>query len=532
MTWRLLSDSGEGNSFLPVSLGGVARANDSLTLGYGDEFPPFLKSNGSPGAPPSNSLFYRLDQGVLYRYDSLSTWTGLAPGGSMVLYPSTSDGSRDDWPRIQAALSAATNGSTIVLKPGIYNTRSAPLTLTGKNGVRIIGEGLPTIKYRSAFASNPTAQTDRAGIYALTCADLIIEGIGWEGDQEPDIDLNIGPAVYMRECARPTLRGLRLTYGAGLFQQDPTATDKGLLVTGCYSYGHRYICVPGSYSVIENSQWELPADASYDRIGDLGSSHAIYLFAGRHYVTVDNCEFTNIRTTGVKASGTSAPISNLHVTNCRFIECGNGVLFGADGALDAVHSDFLVENSVFTDCANKAAGWNGGTPIAIISSIGSVVRGNKITYSRAAVTAASAFGIDCGIGARVTEDPIIEGNQIIARAPGVSPGDVINRGINLANCARPRVERNWIDSCGAAAIFVTTPACTEVEVSDNHFRNVVTTVQATSAAGIEVSRCRFIRGADSSGGAQLRFTSCTGIESVDNEEFDSTGFTPLVESIV
>lgn len=446
--------------------------------------------------------------------------------------PISSDGSGDDWPQLQAALQ--TPGEVVVLKPGIYNARYAPLTMNGIGGVRLVGEGYPVIRSRSAFEGTAGLPQARAGLYAENCPDLTIEGVAWEGDTEPNLALHVGPAVYLRGCTHATLRDLRQINGAALFQQDPLATDRGLLVTRCKSYGARRACIPGPHSRIEQSSWELPTDVSYDRLGDFGSSHAIYLYAGRDYVTVDACEFVNIRTTSVKASGTALPIKRTQVTNSRFLDCGGGVLVGADGATDADHTDALIENNFFADCANRGTGWFTGAAISVLGSMGTVVRGNKLTYSRASVTPAACKGIEAtryytgSVGGRLCEDVLIADNEIIARVTGVNPGSVLTHGIYLYEAARPRVERNRIQA--AAGVGLTVGAGSSlVRVRDLSLVNVVSAVQVYTTSSVEVKGTRLVRGPYTSTNPQIRFTACTGIESRDNDELVAGGRLPLVE---
>lgn len=534
MSWRLLTDGGEGTGLYQTLSGGVDRANDAWSFGYGDEFPGLLNAQFAPGRPNTNALFYRTDLGVAYRYDTIgAAWTGL--DSTNEVHPASSDASRSDTATLQAQLTAAPNGSTIIVKPGNYNTRSAPLTITGKSGLRIIGQGLPNIRYSSAYASSPGSQTGRAGLYAVGCTDLTIEGIRWEGDQEPNITLNIGPAIYLNTSVRTTIKACQLLYGSHLFQQDATATDTGLYVTGCYSYGHRNGCNPSPYARIQDSTWELPTTSGWDRVGDLGSSHGIYLFAGRDNVTVDNCTFLNVRTYGVKMSGTVSPILNPHIVNCRFYDCGGGVLFGADGATDADHADALIEGNYFYNCANKGAGWFTDSAITVFGSYGATVRGNNLIYTRAAVTPSATKGIQAQryytgpTGGRTCEDVVIEDNELTYRGSGVTPGNIMTHGIYLFEAIRPIVRTNRIYGCGASAVTLST-GCTLALVHDQYFKNTVTAVQATTVDGVEVQGSRMVRGANTSGGAQIIFTACNGIETADNEECTTAGNVPMVIS--
>lgn len=451
------------------------------------------------------------------------------------LYPISQDGTGDDWPQIKAAIQASA-GSTVVVMPGTYNVRSAPLSFTGIHGLRVVGEGQPKIRYRSAHATPGQPTIDRAAVYAVDCQDLTFDGIQWEGDNEPDLTLNVGPVFYLRGCTRPILANQRLTFGGSLFQQDPTITDRGLLVTNCHSYSHRQPCIPGPYSRIEKSSWELPFDPSWDRFGSMGSSHGIYLFAGRDHVTVEDCAFTGIRTHALKASGTVSPITHLRARGNRFIECGGGVLFGADGASDANHSDALIEDNLFIDCANRAAGWFMGAAITVLGAMGSTVRGNKLVYSRTSVTPAACKGIEAqryytgSAGGRLCEDIVIADNEILARVSGVNPGNILTHGIYLYEVARARVERNHVQASAGVGVTVA-QGCTLAKVTDLRVTNVVSAVQVFSAAGVEVKSTRIVRGPYTSTNPQIRFAGCSGIESGDNSEMGTAGMVPAQELV-
>jgi hypothetical protein len=401
--------------------------------------------------------------------------------------------------------------------------------------LRIVGEGLPTIRYRSTLDAGQVA-LDRAGIYATDCEDLTIEGLRWEGDNNHDLAINQGVAVYLRGCKKATLRRLHLKYGAALFQQDPLDTDRGLLVADCHSYGHRMPCIPGPYSRVEHCSWELPADPDWDRVGTTGSSHAIYLYAGRDHVTVDGCSFLRLRTHGVKASGSALPITHMVVEACRFEDCGGGVLFGSDRSTDPEHTDALISSNLFVDCANRGAGWFEGATISVYGSKSVRVVGNKLLYSRAAVTPAACKGIEAiryyygSVGGRLNEDLLIAENEIIARAPGITPGSILTHGIYMYETARARVERNLIDSAAGVGITLN-PGCSLARVRANRLQGTVSAVQAFSAQGVEVSGTRLVRGAYTSTNPQIRYYTCTGVDSSDNFDLTTTGHVPMTEQV-
>lgn len=169
--------------------------------------------------------------------------------------------------------------------------------------------------------------------------------------------------------------------------------------------------------------WQID---SRDSIPNIGSTHAIYFFAGREHVLVDGCTFRGVRKTCVKASGSSAPIRGIKIVNCSAIECGQFTAIGADDFQE--HSDCLVQNNVLRDVATGRTGWLGQIGIEILGSRGVQVRDNHIHYTRPAVSL-------------VNDDGSVGGNYAI-KAYRYSPGysqfleDIIIAGNTITSSPR------------------------------------------------------------------------------------------------
>lgn len=122
----------------------------------------------------------------------------------------------------------------------------------------------------------------------------------------------------------------------------------------------------------------------------IGSTHAIYIFAGRSNILVDGCTFKNIRTTAMKVSGSTIPIQNIRFTNNYAVECGIGVLFGADDSQE--HTGLICTNNTFVDCSSQRAGWDTGSVIGILGSRNITIANNQFHYTHNAIGSVNGAG--------------------------------------------------------------------------------------------------------------------------------------------
>jgi hypothetical protein len=325
----------------------------------------------------------------------------------------------------------------------------------------------------------------RAGFLAIDCDDLVIRDLQFEGNSaEVDITVNVGVGVYLRNALRARLVNLRNWYGGSLLNQDNQSGDVGLRVTGCHSYGARGNLTCGSRVVIESSTFELPTDAGYHRSGNNGSSHAIYLFAGRREVLIRNCHFKNIRMTGVKGSGSANPLVGLQVQNCSFVDCGTGVLWGADD--NQLHDGLLVEGNYFEDCGTNIAGWSGDTSsVVIYGSTGSVVRGNTLRYTRECLGTVSAVkGIQVQRYATGTlcKAAVVDGNLIVSDS-ALAPGNILTQAIYGNQVDGLTISNNQIRTVGGVAIQISN-SCDRAILRNNVIRDCTTAISIASSVGV------------------------------------------------
>lgn len=182
--------------------------------------------------------------------------------------------------------------------------------------------------------------------------------------------------------------------------------------------------------------WQIDG---HDALNGAGSTHAIYVFAGREDVSVTGCTFLGIRRTCIKASGSALPIRNVRISNNFARECGNFVALGADDA--QLHEDFVVESNQLMDVATGRSGWTGQLAFEILGSRGLVIRNNKIHYSRPAISSLDDFQTIGGNYAilakryvRGYSQPLeqleIDGNEITSD-PWVSPSSLVTIAISV-----------------------------------------------------------------------------------------------------
>lgn len=191
----------------------------------------------------------------------------------------------------------------------------------------------------------------------------------------------------------------------------PTAANSGAFVIRSVPAPNK-VTFGNSAAVAEafSKGWAIDSyDAAPDQGNSFGSSHGVYLFAGRSEVRVSNMTITGIRHVAVKVSGTNAPIHDVMVQNCTFDECGGAFVGGADDSQS--HIDLTFSNNQVRNCGIGRPGWNEQVAAWFLGSTGSTCCNNTFYYSRNAISAVSG-----GVGS-------VAGNYTILAArqtPGVS----------------------------------------------------------------------------------------------------------------
>ncbi len=370
------------------------------------------------GATPDTSVQAALDA-LDARIDALEAGGGASAGVySVTNYGAVGDGVTDDFAAITTTVAAMTAGGELFFPPGDYLVSKAVI-LTGLSNFRITGKGATIV-----FPSADTALTDgevgygglaanaRSAFYLTACSDVTIDSLDFTGDSANTlITENGGKAV---SCGGTVLR-LRMrdcsqSYGGGLINMQ--ASDEDAVISDCFSYASRTSSRVGNNGVFQNCTFELPTTASYDRVGNDGTSHAIYFFSSSgNRVSVVDCTFKNIRIDGVKMSGTNLALQGLTVRGCKFYNCGYNsdgtsssgvcILFGADDSNP--HRAMAAKDNQFFDCQCFVQG---------LGSANVQITGNQ-GFRTTTPTTASAYLIDVsryGAATEPVEDVIIDRN--------------------------------------------------------------------------------------------------------------------------
>ncbi len=126
-----------------------------------------------------------------------------------------------------------------------------------------------------------------------------------------------------------------------------------------------------------------------------GSTHAWYCFGGRRNIRFLGVGFRNIRTYGVKCSGSSAPLENIAVDCCSFDECGGGHQWGADDSQE--HNNITQHACTFINCGTGRPGWSEAVAVQVLGSRGSVITDPTFSLTRNSVAAQNGIGAVAGI---------------------------------------------------------------------------------------------------------------------------------------
>lgn len=410
------------------------------------------------------------------------------------------DGVADDFTAITNCFAAAlTLGVSVYFRPGTYKISQA-IIIDGFTNVSIYAVGNVKILFPSADQTladdtpgyDANASNARSAFYIKHCTDLAIRDLHFEGNStEVDIQKNTGLAVACG-LAVTGLNMLRITqrYGAGLVTQRDDADSKDALIEACRSYGSRLNSRLGNGGTFLKCTFELPATADYNRIGNHGSSHAIYQFASAgDDVSVKNCRFVNIRMDCVKVSGSASPSYGYSIEDCTFINCGrnhDGTIMGggtstaacvAVGADDnVVHAQISIQNNRVRSC---------GAFAAILGSKNVQVVGNQIHHTAALPT--TLFSMISIARYTATSEPVEDivctGNHFTSEVasgttfgthaieltrvglglagrssfPGVQNNHIGNgytQGITATDCLNPVVEGNGFVGLATAMVLV------------------------------------------------------------------------------
>lgn len=272
---------------------------------------------------------------------------------------------------IQAAIDTLSHGDTLFFPSGRY-VLSCPVRVENVSGLSIQGQNA-IIDYNSVYKSGAW---DTASAFVFdSCHGARIAGFSFDGTC--GFSSNIGAAIYLAGCKNAQIENCSIKFGGSLFWADSHQDNVGLRVTLCSSFGAASYVRLGFGSVISQCLFEQPDDVSFDAPN---TTHAFYLSAGQGRAIFSGNTFKNIRTVGIKVSGSASPVRTVNVVDNQFIDCASAVLFGADD--NQIHDNLLIENNQFIDCGTNRVGWNLSNVIDILGSRNVVISGNHFIYNR------------------------------------------------------------------------------------------------------------------------------------------------------
>lgn len=270
--------------------------------------------------------------------------------------------------------------------------------------LEIKGVGGPVLRYRSAAAANYPNQPyypfssnslDKHCFFFTEVSGIKVNGIHFVGDRQNHITgvsgtdtLNVGVGIYLRGVADFEIsnckqyNGKSLVQGEGYYNGDTTIVGK---IFHCRSENFFGALNPPSGTIIDDCDFiQAPSDSTYfDRIGEFGSSSAIYAYAQRRNIQILNSRFKNLRTTAIKVSGSSGELSNFIIENNEFDLCGTAIAAGGDSGGDGIHSGLIIRNNVLKNVAGVRAGWTLNEAAMRIYGFKHVdIIGNHFSYNR------------------------------------------------------------------------------------------------------------------------------------------------------
>lgn len=510
--------------------------------------------------------------------DLWSTVTGVAGGVAQLAHSAATSVSGaeahvgpDCRGAFQDALVAASavGGGTVAVPPGVY-LLSRYVLGQGIDNVRI--SGAATIRYGSANlattadATVPSTNQARSAFVFYDARNITIEGLRFVGDYaSTSLSENSGSVAYgmTNNVANLgvdflTLDGVQSWYGYSLLQHDERLAGdgaaRGARLVNCTSFGARgYVSLP-SHSVVTGCHFELPRDdASYTsaQSPSRGSTHAIYLFAGREAVVVKDNTFRFQRRWALKASGSTIPVRGVVFSGNDVWDCGGGAQFGADD--DQLHANFVCTGNSFYNTATRASGWAESATVDVLGVKNAVVAQNVFYFEGPVAQSAGRSVISitaAGPASAPVEQVLVEGNLIqglVTADPGANPA--FGRAIRLAHVGEHakdpaeggttgdpgpsalcvRVAGNQVKGC--AGIAITAERTLNPIIEHNQVSNVTLFAQLDGCAFPVLRGNVLLPGAAHTTYAQIRIQDCAwpivydnhsgGIRSLPDGKFTS-----------
>jgi hypothetical protein len=262
---------------------------------------------------------------------------------------------------------------------------------------------------------------------------------------------------------------------------------------------------------------------SWDHFGSsgaaVGSSHAIYLFAGRSNIKIVDCTFRGVRTCPVKVSGSALPVRNIEVANCTAEDCGSFVVFGADDSQE--HTGLNVHHNQLLDVGNGREGWCEGLIFQILGARNVQICNNNIHFSHDAI--ASVDGRSGGVGGFIgvnaaryidgisqpLEDILIDGNTFTADPLTTRAAAVMATAIKLIDVG---ITARW-NTGGTLTISGSTVTLTDAnaEFPQELVGQSITLVNAPNAGNNGTFPITAVGNGSSTNQTTLQFTNASGV---------------------
>lgn len=425
-------------------------------------------------------------------------WALLQPENGAVHFKQAGawgDGSTDDVEPIQACFDALPAHRFHTVSGGVGNFKISRNILLRYDTAVTINLAGTTIIYPSDDinvngdpASLNTANFARSAFFVRDCHRIKFIGGKYVGSTTPNINNNIGSAVYLYNASFCEITGFESVGGASMVSQSQQPNDFGTVARDGVCKSPNQALTVGDLSTVENVIFEQPttggANPNY-------FSHPFYIFAPHMYITLRKCTFKGGDRASIQVSGSNAPLGRVLIDDCAFIN-PQGIFYGGD---DSGNKRNYHYNITLRDC--KAFGQN--LSIVAYGIRGLTLRDNWFEFSRSyngsAVVSVERLGVSNN-ASTFRDAPgtlTIEGNTWAladtAKYTFSGSGSVLdiydtgNRWDSIGTPCLTRIANNRF--VGASYGAITVRECANFTIEGNYIGN--------HKAGIKLEKCAFAK---------------------------------------